>query len=329
MAISSILSQSQRTALSENVQGDYFAQLPFLDMMERAGNIMPHAGENIEFPFSSEDLTTIGSNYGPGAEIETTQRGEIITLTLPMDGAFQISDQELGWYMDRQGKTGDLASGTLRKISSYRLKELKDIFFGALNYRLHRDGGTSNQFLGVEEWVPDNPATGTICGLARATYPSLMSHELDGGDGDSGDWDADCWELLLRMRLAIEEHPTRWGGRQTPDVGYCSTSSLMKVLKLGFNQNTNLINAKVETIDMVAGVALTVNMAVQSNSLYMLTSKNWKLFFPPGRGRFIDVDVRANFEDRMNPRDTAYIASAEGQLYCEWMPGQGVITNAV
>ena len=118
-----------------------------------------------------------------------------------------------------------------------------------------------------------------------------------------------------------------WGELSKPDVCYCQQSQMTDIIKLAYNQNTN-VGARVEDIDSVGGVYVELNSALTANTVQLLTSGTWTLYKPPGTEAFIELDVRSQLENRMNLKDIFIIWKARGCLICDWLPQNGMISGA-
>ena len=326
----SIISDSLRNSVQAKLQQTWINRSPWFDLLNRNKRIQKRAGDRLEVKYTFDD--TDGYSFGPDSEIEATSKGEVVTAIYDW-GAFARDDKQLGWYQENQGAMGKFDSGTVRDILLTRIDNGKSKFFQNFNTRLWRgagtpyNGGDGRDFLGVEQFVPDNPAVGSVGGLSRVTYDELRPQQLDGTDGDSGDWDNDCWELLLRLRVACENKPMAWGEQSKPDVCYAPQGAMTDIIKLAYNQNTS-VGSRVEDIDNVGGVFVELNDAIQGNRVYLLSSKTWSYYYPEGCESVIELDIRSELEKRMNPKDTVIIWRARGSQICDWAPQNGIITTA-
>lgn len=326
----SVFTQDQVNSIEAAYEVDFFTVQPLLEMIESNGLIQKRAGDRITVDYNTNPPD--GYSYGRDSIVQATQKGEMVRAVFDW-GAFAMDTKEYGWDIENQGEVGKLDTGTLRKLMPHRIEILKNAMSERLPARLWQgagvayNGGDGVDFLGIESQVPASPATATVGGLSWATYDELQSQQIAGNAGPSTDWEADAWERLLTLRVACW-HPRKKGQGMTKGfVCYTTRASYVDIINLAYNQNTN-VGAEVKDIVMVGGVVPHVNDAQDANTVYLLKPDTWKLFTPPGRRRFIELDVRTEFDERMNPKDTVAILSAKGCLVNMFPPQNGVITSA-
>jgi len=327
-----IVSDSQRNSASKMLQETWIARYPWMDALKRNNRITTRAGDRLELKYVVDDSE--GYSFGPESEVEATQKGEVISQVFDW-GAHARDDKQLGWDMENQGAVDKLTTGTLRDIYATRVDMGNSKFFESVNLRLWRGAGLpynsqdaeALDFLGVEQFVPDDPTIGTIGELSRVTNAFIRSKTLAGSAGESGVWDNDCWELLLRLNVACSESPRTWGENTAPDFWFSNQAALTDIVKLAYAQNTN-IGAEVQNINSVGGVFTILNSAIQGNRVYALRSDTWRYYKPPGVRSMVELDIRSQLEKRMNLKDTIFIWKARGCQVCEWCPQNGLITDA-
>lgn len=326
----SLFTQDQMNSFEEAYEVDFFTVQPLLEMIEMHGLIEKRGGDRLTVDYNTNPPD--GTSYGKDAIVQATQKGEMVRAFFDW-GAFMMDDKEFGWDIENQGEVGRLDSGTLRKLVTHRMKQLQDAFSERCPTRLWQgagvayNGGSGIDFTGFEAQVPAAPASATVGGLSWATYDELQSQQIAGNAGPSTDWEADAWERFLTLRVACW-HPRKKGqGMVKGFVCYTTRASYVDIINLAYNQNTN-VGIEVKDIISVGGVVPHVNDAQDANTVYLLKPDTWKLYIPPGRRRFIEIEVRDNLEDRVNKKDSVLLMTAKGCPVCKFPPQNGVITLA-
>lgn len=315
-------------ALSPEITSDFIDERPFLKIMQNSGRVQKKAGDTwgIDFNTNPPDL----KSYGAGDTFVASQRGENIRATFTW-GALYLDDKEFGWDMENQGEAGMISTGTLRKLLPHRIEMMKDAWNLRANTRLWQSGGVAYNGgggiggLGVEDAVRTSPSTGTYGGLSAVTYANLRSQQISGTAGPSTDWDADCWERLLTLRVACM-YGKSWNNPIRPKLCLCNRSNYVEIINLAYNQNTN-IGTKVEDITMVGGITPQINDAQDASQVFLLAPETWNLYYPVGRKNLVELEVRQNLEDQINPKDTVLLMTMKYQLVCEFLRANGMITN--
>lgn len=326
----SVFTQAQVNSIEANYEVDFFTVHPLMEMLEMNGAMQKRAGDRITVDYNTNPPD--GYSFGRDSIVEATQKGEMVRATFDW-GAFAMDTKEYGWDIENQGEVGKLSTGTLRKLMAARIQILQDAMSERIAARLWQGAGTSYNggdgidFTGIEQQVPATPSSATVGGLSWSTYDELQSQTLGGASGPSSDWEADAWERLLTLRVACWHPRKRGQGMVKGFIAYTTRNSYVDIVNLAYNQNTSL-GVEIKDIVSVGGVVPQVNDAQDANTVYLLKPDTWKLYTPPGRRRFIELDVRDELDDRMNRKDTVAILSAKGCLVCEFPPQNGVITSA-
>lgn len=326
----SLFTQAQIESREAEYEVDYFTRHSLMEMLEMNGCIKPRAGDRLTIDYNTNPPD--GYSFGRDSVVQATQKGEMVRATFDW-GAFAMDTKEYGWDIENQGTPGRMDSGTLRKLMDNRIRVLQDAMSERLPTRVWQgvgaayNGGDGVDFTGIEQQVPASPSTATVGGLSWATYDELQSQQISGAAGPSTDWEADAWERLLTLRVACW-HPRKKGGGMTKGfICYVTAASYVDIVNLAYNQNTS-VGVAVKDLVSVGGVVPEVNDLQDANTVYLIKPDTWKLYYPQGRKRFITLDVRNEFPDRMNPKDTVAILSARGCIINEFPPHNGVITSA-
>ncbi len=326
----SVFTQDQVNSIEADYETDFFTVQPLLEMIESFGLIQKRAGDRITVDYSTN--MPDGYSYGRDSVVQATQKGEMVRATFDW-GAFAMDTKEYGWDIENQGEVGKLSTGTLRKLMAHRIDLLKDAFSQRLPARLWQgagvayNGGDGVDFTGIEQQVPATPSSATVGGLSWSTYDELQSQTLSGAAGPSTDWEADAWERLLTLRVACWHPRNKGQGMVKGFVCYTTRASYIDIVNLAYSQNTN-VGVEVKDLVMVGGVVPHVNDTQDANTVYLLKPDTWAIYIPPGRRRLIELDVRDEFDDRMNRKDTVAILSAKACPVCKFPPQNGVITSA-
>lgn len=326
----SVFSQAQLDAISADYETDFYTVHPHFEMLDMNNLIKPYAGDRITVDYRTN--APDGYSYGRDSVLEATQKGERIRAYFDW-GSFAIDNKEYGWDIENQGATGQLKTGTLRKLPTERMDDLKAWMSERLPSRLWQgagasyNGGDGVDFLGVEQFVPSSPSSATLGGLSLSTYSDLQSQQISGAAGPSTDWEADAWERLLTLRVACWQPRKQNQGMVKGFMCYTTRASYVDIINLAYNQNTN-VGAEVKDITMVGGVVPVVNDAQDANTVYLLKPDTWCLYYPQGRRGFIQTREIDNFQDRINEKDVAWVMTAKGCHICKFPPQNGVITSA-
>ena len=326
----SVFTQAQTDSIESDFELDFFTVQPLLDMIQSNGGITKRAGDRITVDYATNPSS--GYSYGRDSVVSATQKGEMVRAFFDW-GAHADDTKEYGWDIENQGEVGKLNSGTLRKLMSNRIDLLKPAFMKSLNNRLWQgdgtayNGGDGVSFLGIESQVPATPSSATVGGLSWATYDELQSQQISGASGPSTDWESDAWERLLTLRVACWHPRSQGAGMTNGFICYTTRGSYVDIINLAYNQNTS-VGVNVKDLVSVGGVVPQINDDQDANTVYLLKPDTWKLYCPPGRRKFVEMETRSEFDDRMNPKDTVAIFSAKGSLVCHFPPQNGVITSA-
>lgn len=326
----SLMTQDQANSIAEAYETDFFTVQPLLEFIDTYGLKEKRGGDRLTVDYATSAAD--GYSYGRDAVLQATQKGEMIRAVFDW-GAFAMDNKEYGWDIENQGEVGKFDSGTLRKLLNHRLELLKASMSERLPARLWQgagtayNGGNGVDFLGIEQQVPASPSTATVGGLSWATYDELQSQQIAGNAGPSADWEADAWERLLTLRVACWHPRKKAQGMVKGFVCYTTRASYVDIINLAYNQNTN-VGTEVKDLVMVGGVIPHINDAQDANTVYLLKPDTWKLFVPPGRRGFIELDLKDNLEDRINKKDTVAVMTAKGCLVGMFPPQNGVITAA-
>lgn len=328
----SVLTYAQKTAFRKKFIKDYIRSYPYWRTMLAKGRVMKSdGGERVNVPYETAPST--GYSYGRDSAIPAvTQKGEIVQAFFDY-GALALDTKSFGWDRDRQGKVGSISTGTVADDLATRIEMLENHYLREHNDRLWSGtnapygGGTDKDFLGLENQVVASPSSGTHGGLSRSTYDELQNQQISGAAGPSTDWEADAWERLLTLRVAILNHQMDWNGEVKPDICFVTEGSYVDIVNLAYNQNTN-VGVNVRDVETVGGVIPIVNHLQDANTVYLLTSSTICIYYPPGWDSPIELDTRSELEDRMNPRDTIAIMKSELVQVVEAPFLNGVITSA-
>lgn len=326
----SVFTQDQANAVAEAYETDFFTVQPLLEMIQEYDMMEKRGGDRLTVDY----LTNMpdGYSYGRDSVLQATQKGEMVRAIFDW-GAFAMDTKEFGWDIENQGEVGKLSTGTLRKLMTHRIDILKAAFSQRLPARLWQgagaayNGGDGVDFTGIESQVPASPSSATVGGLSWSTYDELQSQSIAGTSGPSTDWEADAWERLLTLRVACWHPRKKNQGMVKGFVCYTTRASYVDIIQLAYNQNTN-VGAEVKDIVSVGGVVPHINDTQDANTVYLLKPDTWKLYTPPGRKGFIELDVRDNLEERINKKDSVAVMTAKGCLVNMFPPQNGVITSA-
>lgn len=326
----SVFTQAQMDAKVAEFETDFYIEMPHMGMLEDNGLIKPHAGDRITVDYRTN--APDGTSYGRDSVLEATQKGERIRATYDW-GTFALDNKEYGWDIENQGAVGQLSSGTLRKLPTERLNDLKAWMGRRLPIRMWQgagaayNGGDGVDFLGMENFMPASPSTATVGGLSWSTYDELQSQQISGAAGPSTDWEADAWERLLTLRYACR-HPR---SPDTPNtsgwVCYATPASCVDIINLAYVQNTN-VGVEVKDIVSVGGIVVKLSDAIDANTVYLVNPDTWVVYYPQGRKGLVEMREISNFPDRMNKRDIVWSMTAKGCIICKFPPQNGVITSA-
>lgn len=325
----SVYTQAQLSSMEASYEIDYFTSHSLMGMIEDNGLIEKRAGDRLTVDYNTNPATAY--SYGRDATVQATQKGEMIRAYFDW-GAIAMDTKEYGWDIENQGSVGSLSTGTLRKLMDQRIKILENSMSEVLPTRLWQgagaalNAGSGVEFTGVEQQVPTSPGSATVGGLSWATYTNLQSQQIAGTSGPSSNWQADAWERLLTLRVACRQPRSKGKDNKSGWIAYCTAGDYVDVVNLAYNQNTS-VGASVQDIKMVGGIMPEINDIQDANTLYLIKPNCWKLFIPPMRRRFVELDVRDSLDDRMNRKDTVAILTAKGCLVNMFPPHNGVITS--
>lgn len=317
------------SALEAELTNDFIDERPFLDIMKRKGRVMKKAGDQFSIDFNTNPPDV--KSYGAGSTFVASQKGENVRATFGW-GALYLDDKEFGWDIENQGTPGKISEGAVRDLVTTRTSMMKDAFFLRANTRLWQSGGVAYNSgegvgpLGVEDAVRTSPSTGTYGGLSAVTYSNLRSQQISGTAGPSTDWDSDCWERLLTLRVTCMYGKT-WNNPIRPKLAFCNRSNYIEIINLAYTQNTN-VGVTVDDLVSVGGIMPQINDAQDASTVYLLAPETWCLYYPTGRRQLIELDVRQNLEEQINPKDTVLLMTMKCQLVCEFLRPNGMITNA-
>lgn len=326
----SIFSYAEKDAFKKSYIVDYMRRYPMWDLLNKKGRVMARAGDRLNQPYATNRPT--GYSYGRDSTVQATQKGEIVQAWFDW-GALAMDTKEYGWDIDRQGAQGQIESGTLAKLFATRIELLKDAYYYEHNDRvwngdgLAYGGGTDKSFLGIDNQIVTSPSSGSHGGLSRTTYDELQNQQISGTSGPSSDWEADAWERMLTLKVAIMNHQTGKKGNVKPDFCTVTEGSYVDIINLGYVQNTN-VGVDVKDVESVSGIQFEVNHAQDSNTVYMGCTGGISIYYPEGWDGPIQLDIRDEFKDRMNLKDCIAIVKSELCPIVEAPFMQGVITSA-
>jgi len=300
--------------------------------MERNGCMQHVAGPGRNMNWQARLSAQALKSYGPYQTFTATERGDYTEFSLPW-GHLYMDDQFSGMDKDQQGTVGSLKSGTLRKIGPQGRQELtEDMQFRFNHQMIHGDGtavgaGGGVGLVGLKQFIPDAPATGTYANGNRATISDHRSQQIAGNAGPSSNWKLDAWERALSMQTTIEANGMSGKNMShTPDIIICQTQPKIDIMNKYLVQNTS-VGSEVAGFQSVSGMTFNVDTDLDASKVYFVTSSTVKYCWY-GKKMF---NLRAidNIPNHVHEDDEALILRMDGQLKCDLPKANGLITLAV
>ncbi len=310
----------------------FLTEQSLLRMLKAKGRIKNAAGgENIvwDVRLSGQSL----KSFGPYATFTASERGDYAQASLPW-AAVYADDSISGLQKERQGNVGSLESGTIRKIRSQALDELKEDFFKDLNTQLWNGDGallnstTGANVIGVTQSVVASPATGSYAGINRATVSNHRNQQFSAASGPNTNAATDAWWAILNMKSLVSKRPMGGAKAARPDMLLTTRAVEVLIKNKGYVQNQN-VGATVNGIDMIEGMEITVDDDVTAGYAYMLSSETFELLLPAGVGLrdLVRISYKSDLEDHVHPEDEALVMYSHLQLRNMFPKANGVITS--
>ena len=312
----------------------FFTEQAILRMLKAKNRIVVgDGGKNVvwDLRLSAQNLTSAGKYE----TFTASEKGDYTQATLPWSYVF-ATDAVSGLEAERQGSVGDLKSGTVRKIGSQALDELKEDFAFRFNNQLIQgdgaalNGGGGVTLTGIEQFVAASPSTGIYAGVNRATVTDHQNQQFAGTSGPSSAWAQDAWWAILNMKtLCMTNGNAGKGKKCRPDMLLVTPTNYVDIKNKGYSQNTN-VGASVKSIEMIEGMEMTIEEDLDASQVYMLSSETIELILPPGRGKkdMFKIHYKRNLPNHVHPDDEVLVMDFHGQLKCNLPKANGVITSA-
>jgi hypothetical protein len=238
-----------------------------------------NGGRSINGPIEYTNNTTVAS-YNDVETIDTTRVDVFDEFTYAWKqyaGTMVMSELEKGKNQG-EGRKFDLQAGKMRN--------LRNSFFRVLNTDAYGDGtgNGSRAMLGLQALIPNNPATGTVGGINRATFTFWRPKQTSGAKTSTAfdNLRAAMRSIYNQSSTGVdEEHPDMASTERTVFEGYESLALPYERINRE-SPNDKLVSGFKNNVIMFKDLYLSYDDANPSGSMYIFNRRNFFLKYLKG-----------------------------------------------